>query len=87
MWFGDTVYPRYFGDKPLIIVYIKNTTKTLVFPSGKTYRLSYDLYGCSPQYQASHDGRALEFCRIHLSKSPLAGETGDGNHQQLTIEA
>lgn len=83
---GDTVYARYFGDRPMIISYVKTATKTSVFPSGNSHRISYEIYGCLLVSQAVHDGKALEFCRSHLSRSPLAGETGDGNRRQLEIK-
>jgi hypothetical protein len=83
---GDTVYARYFGDRPMIIGYIKTATKTSVFPSGKSHHFSYEIYGCSFVSEFSRDTKTLEFSRSHLSRSPLAGEIGDGNHRQLEIK-
>jgi hypothetical protein len=83
---GETVYARYFGDRPMIISYAKTATKTSLFPSGKTHHISYDIYGCVFVSQLGKDSKALEFCRSHLSRSPLAGETKDGNRRQLEIK-
>ncbi len=76
---GQTVYPRYFGDKGMTINYIETTTKTSKFPSGNIYTFSCDVYGCVL------GNEQLEFCLPHLSTRPLASDTGSGNHRQLRI--